>query len=209
MTLIDLNQPTGAVFSDDRLYRYALWRRWNKNLPMLLSIGLNPSKASEFTNDPTVTRDMVRAVHNGFGGVFKANLYAYVSTNPNALLGDGDFVGEETDYYLKQMIEMSVKHLIGWGSFKPVRKRADDVLRMIPEPYCLGINKDGQPKHPLYVSYVTPMMIYKKEDKGYMSKVKYPYQYKIKLGNKVVYRGFDERLIKYFLAANPLLKVEW
>lgn len=165
MALIDLNQPTGAVFSDDRLYRYALWRRWNKNLPMFLSIGLNPSKASEFRNDPTVLRDMVRAVHNGFGGLFKANLYAYVSTNPDILLGDGDFVGIETDYYLEQMIKLSSKHLVGWGSFKPVINRAEYVLKMIPEPYCLGVNKDGQPKHPLYVSYKTPMVKYQVEVK--------------------------------------------
>lgn len=161
--MIDINQPTGAVFSEDRLYRYTLWRRWNRNLPMMLSIGLNPSKAGEFRNDPTVVRDMVRAVRLGFGGIFKGNLYAYVSTDPNELLGDGDFgyfVGEKTDYYLRQMIKLSVKHLVGWGSFKPVIMRADVVLKMIPEPYCLGVNKDGQPKHPLYISYQTPMVKY-------------------------------------------------
>jgi hypothetical protein len=28
------------------------------------------------------------------------------------------------------------------------------------EPQCLGINRDGQPKHPLYTSYTTPLRPY-------------------------------------------------
>lgn len=161
--IIDITQPTGAIFSPDGRYRYALWRRWNVNLPMLLSVGLNPSKAGATINDPTVTRDIIRADRNGFGGLFKANLYGFVSTDPAELLGDGDFghfVGAENDYYLRQMISLSGRHLVGWGSFKPVPMRAPAVLKMIAEPYCLGVNADGQPKHPLYVSYATPMVRY-------------------------------------------------
>jgi hypothetical protein len=160
MINIDLSIPTGAIFSEDHQYRYALWRVWNKSLPMLTIIGLNPSKADSIRSDPTVTRGMVRANQNMFGGLLMANLYAYVSTDPNALLKDGDFVGELTDYYLKEMIRLSARHLCGWGSFKPVVKRAPIVLTMLPEPYCLGINADGQPKHPLYIGYNVPMIKY-------------------------------------------------
>ena len=160
MKPIDLSTPQGAIFSEDGLFRYALWRVWSPNKPMLLSISLNPSKAGAIKSDPTVTRDIVRANNAGYGGLFKGNLYAYVSTDPQALLGDGDFVGTETDYYLREMIRMSTRHLCGWGSFKPVAKRAPIVLAMIPEPYCLGVNADGQPKHPLYIGYKTQMIRY-------------------------------------------------
>ena len=157
---IDLNIPKGAIFSDDRKYRYALWRVWSGIRPLLLLIGLNPSIANEFKDDPTITRGIVRADRTGFGGFLMANLYAYVSTIPKVLLGNGDFVGELTDYYLKQMITMSGRQLCGWGSFAPVSKRAPIVLDMIREPYCLGINADGQPKHPLYIGYDIPMIKY-------------------------------------------------
>ena len=160
MREIDLHIPKGAIFSDDRIYRYALWRVWNNNRPVLLQIGLNPSKADEIRSDPTITRGIVRANRTGFGGFLMANLFAYVSTQPEALLGDGDFIGEYTDYYLKRMIEMSRKQICGWGSFKPVKYRASIVLGMIKEPYCLGVNADGQPKHPLYVGYNVPMIKY-------------------------------------------------
>ncbi len=158
--IIDLSVLKGAIFSDDRKYRYALWRVWNLSKPILLQIGLNPSKAGEITSDPTITRGVVRADKEGFGSFLMANLYAYVSTNPDALLRDGDFIGEHTDFYLRQMIEMSDKQLCGWGSFKPVGNRASIVLSMIKEPYCLGVNQDGQPKHPLYIGYDTPLVKY-------------------------------------------------
>jgi hypothetical protein len=164
MNEIDLHLPQGAIFSDDGKFRYALWRVWSPNKPMMISISLNPSKAGAIQSDPTITRDMRRASNMGFGGLFKGNLYAYVSTDPNALLGDGDFVGEKTDYYLREMIKLSALHLVGWGSFKPVYKRAPIVLSMIPDPYCLGVNADGQPKHPLYISYATQLVKYKTTD---------------------------------------------
>ena len=160
---IDLSILKGAIFSDDRKYRYALWRVWNPKLDLLLQIGLNPSKANEFINDPTITRGIVRANNNKFGGFLMANLYGYVSTDPNALLKDGDFIGEFTDYYLRKMRDLSSVQLCGWGSFKPVKYRAPDVLNMLPNPYCLGVNADGQPKHPLYVGYDKPMIKYDKE----------------------------------------------
>lgn len=157
MKEIDLSIPQGAIFSDDRKYRYALWRLWSNIHPLLLLIGLNPSDANELKNDPTITRGVVRADRTGFGGLLMANLYGYVSTDPRALLINGDTVGELTDHYLKQMIAMSGCQLCGWGSFAPVAKRAPIVLAMIKEPYCLGINADGQPKHPLYIGYDIPM----------------------------------------------------
>ena len=125
-----------------------------------MGIGLNPSKAGVLNSDPTITRGMARAYREGFGGLLWGNLCAYVSTDPAQLLGVGDFVGPENDDYLRQMIALSSRQLCGWGSFQAAAVRAPDVLKMIKEPYCLGTNLDGQPKHPLYVSYDTPMVRY-------------------------------------------------
>jgi hypothetical protein len=102
----------------------------------------------------------VRAYKFGYGGLLQANLYGYISTIPNVLLGEGDFVGEENDDYIRLMICISSRQLCGWGSFSPVIKRAPIVLAMLAEPYCLGVNEDGQPKHPLYISYDVPMVRY-------------------------------------------------
>lgn len=158
MKEIDLNIPQGAIFSENRKYRYALWRVWSMNKSPLMFIGLNPSKAGSTTNDPTVIRLMARASRAGFGVLLVANLYSLVSSNPELLLQNDDTIGLETDVYLQQMIDMTNKQgrvLCGWGSFPAAKIRAKQVLSMIQKPYCLGVNSDGQPKHPLYISYDT------------------------------------------------------
>jgi hypothetical protein len=160
MSPIDLTILKGAIFSDDRKYRYALWRIWNTSRKFLMMIGLNPSVANELKNDPTITRGIIRSDREGYGGFLMANLFAYVSTDPNALLKNENTVGEFNDCYIKQMVELSAIQLCGWGSFKPVAKRCDKVFSMLTNPHCLGINSDGQPKHPLYVAYDTKMIKY-------------------------------------------------
>ena len=158
--IIDLSIPKGAIFSDDRKYRYVLWRVWHRNPILRLLVGLNPSTANEFKDDPTVTRDIKRAARDGFGGFLRVNLYAYCSAYPDVLLGDGDFVGVENDDYIQLAVSMTQQWVCGWGSFQAVAIRAPEVLKLISEPSCLGINKDGQPKHPLYVGYNVPIKKY-------------------------------------------------
>ena len=168
MKSIDTSKATGAIFSDDRKYRYALWRLWSMTRKPLMFIGLNPSTATEITNDPTVVRCMTRAAKNGFGGLLVANLYAFVSSNPNVLTGEEEnYVGKDTDEYILSMSKMAEVVVCGWGSFPAVNGRADAVLKMVQDPHCLGVNMDGHPKHPLYISYDKQIMKYKGRSNEY------------------------------------------
>jgi hypothetical protein len=160
MREIEISIPKGAIFAEDRQYRYALWRIWNPTLSLLMAIGLNPSVASEIKDDPTITRLMSRAYKTGYGGLLMANLYAFVSTNPDSLLTNNDTIGDFTDYYIEEMVKLSEVQLCGWGSFKPVIHRACEVYKMLNNPHCLGVNVDGNPKHPLFIGYDVPMKKY-------------------------------------------------
>lgn len=161
MKKIDLTQLKGAIFSEDRNFRYILWRSWSLSKPVLLYIGLNSSTANELKEGPTVVRNMKRADQNGYGSLIHWNFYGYVSANPDVLLREGDYVGEDNDAYFQQAITLSGgKALCGWGSFSAVEKRKKVILPLIPEPLCLGKNADGNPKHPLYVSYEVPIIRY-------------------------------------------------
>jgi len=149
----------GATFSADRKYRYRLWRIWDDRKPMLLNISLNPSDADENRDDPTTTRMMWRAGAGGFGGVYMANLYALVDPIPSRMIHNPDPVGPDNDRHLRAMIGKAGKVICSWGSLVNTVLRAAEVLKMIPEPYCLGFTKTtGQPRHPLYVAYSTPFI---------------------------------------------------
>lgn len=67
----------GAELSEDREYRYRLWRQWDAQKPTLAFIMLNPSTADESEDDPTIRRCLGYAedfefdklsVHRGMGG---------------------------------------------------------------------------------------------------------------------------------------------
>src|SRR6478752_4672321 len=81
-------EVSGAEFSEDRKYRYMLWRVWDKRKAKVMFIGLNPSTANEREDDPTIKRVCAIAKHNGFGGVYMLNCFAYISTDPSLLVHD-------------------------------------------------------------------------------------------------------------------------
>lgn len=79
-----LSNEKNAIFSDCRIYRYALWRRWGSG-DYAMFIGLNPSTADEANDDPTVRRCIAFAKTWGYGALCMANLFAYRSPHPEDL----------------------------------------------------------------------------------------------------------------------------
>ncbi len=152
--MLDVGIPVnaGAVFSPDRVYRYSLWRIWDRNKPIVLFILLNPSTADEVRLDPTLTRCKNFAMQWGYGGMLVGNIFALKSTNPKALYISNDPIGPENDEYLLRMIRHAAMTVVGWGVHGSFLSRGDTVLKMIPYPYAFGLNEDGTPKHPLYLS---------------------------------------------------------
>jgi len=75
----------GAEFSDCRKFRYALWRTWDKDKPLIMFIGLNPSTANETDSDPTIRSVGRIAKSNDYGGFYMMNCFPYISTDPKGL----------------------------------------------------------------------------------------------------------------------------
>lgn len=148
---------TGALFSPDRKYRYALWRTWDASLPGALFVGLNPSTADETVNDQTIKKCIGFAKRADCGGITMANLYAFRSTDPRGLLAAGDPVGPDNDHELVALAEASSLVIAAWGGSNPLvdgRAREDQVLRLLgPDVKCLGRTSDGHPRHPSRVPY--------------------------------------------------------
>lgn len=168
----DHNTPDAVVrawfdYSED--YRYALsWQFVTENLlsrSWLVAILLNPSTADAFKHDPTSQRLYKRAIALGYRGVTLLNLFAYRSTDPYQLRLIGDPIGIDNDAVLRESMYVqrwmpkrveTIDVLCGWGEHGLLYKRQDTVKDMLAASgrsvYVLGINKNGAPKHPLYIS---------------------------------------------------------
>jgi hypothetical protein len=144
----------GADFSNDRKYRYSLWRIWDKTKPLVMFVGLNPSTANETDNDPTIRSVGRIAKANGYGGFYMMNCWAYISTDPEKLREHrfNELICEWNDNMLT-VIKAKCKDVVfAWGSFAIVREtgRDKELAEMFPNAKALFINKNGSPKHPLY-----------------------------------------------------------
>jgi hypothetical protein len=116
---------------------------------------LNPSKADHVENDPTVRRCIGFAEAWGYGGVDVVNIFALRSTDPLELYGHDDPIGPENDAAILSAAAGAARVVAAWGHHGALRHRGSDVLRLIERSgrtvECLGMTKDGYPRHPLYI----------------------------------------------------------
>lgn len=145
-----------AEISECGTYRYVLRRdigqpsRWVK--PCLF-IMLNPSTADEVQDDPTIRRCIGFAEREGCTSLTVVNLFALRATDPRELKKHADPIGPLNDQRIEEMID---EHSLGivvaaWGAHPMAKKRGMNVRAKFGPFKCLGITKDGQPKHPLYL----------------------------------------------------------
>lgn len=154
---------TGAVFSADRTYRYVLWRTWGTRGPLIHFVGLNPSTADEYTNDPTIRRCIGFAQSNGARGLLVSNLFAFRATKPVDLLVANEPIGSETDFWLVEAHRLARTTVACWGVHGVHAQRAASVMTTLKILHCLGVTKDGHPRHPLYLKRDTPLQRYRSE----------------------------------------------
>lgn len=144
-----------TILSNDRLYRYTLWRDWDSlfNHSYCVFIGLNPSTADETQDDPTIRRCIDFAKRWDYGALCMLNLFAYRSTDPAGLSNTSDPIGPLNNYWLNQVSNEAGIVIAAWGVHGAFIGRDCEVSKMIiPKTvYCLGLTKDGFPRHPLYV----------------------------------------------------------
>lgn len=146
-----------AVLSECRTYRYTLTRNWGDGDKVLCCIGLNPSKADETLDDPTIRKLIAFARLWGYDGLVMLNLFAFRSTDPKNLKTHRVPIGPDNDTWLVRETE-GRDVLCAWGnpgSYLGRDKAVWDTILSKRNCFCLGVNGNGSPKHPLYLSYKT------------------------------------------------------
>lgn len=164
--------PSLARFSPCGHYRYELRR----SIPGATGSGvlpwvmLNPSVADATTNDLTVTKCVGFADRLGFASIVVVNLFAFVATQPLALLLASDPVGPDNDDAIRQAVGFNNLVIVAWGDsigFGPkmpaaFQRRNEHVLKLLRDRAvdvrCLGVTKSGAPRHPSRLGYNTPLV---------------------------------------------------
>jgi hypothetical protein len=146
-------------------YRFSLKRVWNDRKPNICFIMLNPSTANADIDDPTIQSCVRISQCNGFGSLTVVNLFAFISPDPKILLPHPNAVGNpRNDRAIREAVEQSNYRIVcAWGNFPMARDRGIELLMgMLRGKHlsCLGINKNGSPRHPLYAKSDTPLMEY-------------------------------------------------
>jgi len=165
----ELEIRKGADFSICKKYRYALWREWDKNLPCVGFVGLNPSTADDTTDDPTIKRVMAIAHYNGYGSIFMFNLFPLVSTDPRALedffnTPFHDIEDSNNEIKMRAYAKANCKDIVfAWGNFKQAQPRYAAMCKMFPNAKAIFLNKNGSPKHPLYCPKNSPFIPFNNE----------------------------------------------
>lgn len=156
-THIKDDTPSTATYSDCESYRYALTRTWDAGGKRVLFVMLNPSRATEVQNDPTVERCERRARALGFGAFQVTNIFAWRETDPHKMRRVPDPVGPDNDAMIRAGAAWADQIIAAWGTHGAHLDRGPIVARLLRatgQPLLtLGLTKHGHPKHPLYISY--------------------------------------------------------
>lgn len=157
----------GAEYSDCGRYRQMLSRDWTpKGMPArrVLFVGMNPSVASAEVSDPTCHREVMFARDWGYTFYFKGNMLDWRATSPRDLPDDPAIACSPANLpALRAMAEQSQIVVLAYGKlharYHGVVGEALRTLAAAGRPLkCLGLNKDGSAKHPLYLRKDTALM---------------------------------------------------
>lgn len=156
----------GARFSECGRYRQILRRDWTPEgvTPRtVLFIGMNPSVADAAASDPTCHRELMFARDWGFTQYLKGNVLDWRATSPKDLPRDPDVACSADN--IPALVDMAREAEIAVLAYGKLHTRYDEVVRKAlcavadtKRPLkCLGLNKDGSAKHPLYLRKDTPL----------------------------------------------------
>lgn len=163
-----------GVYSQGHEFRYSLTRCWDSDLPKLLFVMHNPSKASEVLNDETVMACQNIAWLIGhpadrdgistelieqlpcFGSIRICNLYPAFAVSPQKMMIPTTQVLCENDCEIKRACCWADWVICAWGKPRRVdRERCvREVIRVENDRdriLCFELTRDGQPMHPIGV----------------------------------------------------------
>jgi len=160
--VVPRNILRSAKFDVTGQYRYWLQREWDTDQGAIALIMLNPSRADQYQDDPTLRRCISLAQQWQFGRLTVVNLFAYCTASPQILKTAPQPIGEDNDQHILAACQEAQQIVLAWGNWGRLHQRDQAVVQLLM-PFrdrlcCLGLNQTGQPRHPLYVPRLTPLL---------------------------------------------------
>lgn len=149
-----------AIISPDGRYRYRL-ERPGEGSGLTAVIMVNPSTADAVKDDATIRKVRGFGARNAWGRIVVGNLFAYRATDVRELAGQVDPIGPDNDLRLCEIFLDVDRVVFAWGPLAKQPRALRDRWRTVDlmartlgfKPLCLGVAKDGHPRHPLMVPY--------------------------------------------------------
>jgi len=144
-----------AIFDRTGTYRYQLGRRWQASGAEVAFVMLNPSRADDSHDDPTLRACIQFAQRWNYAALSVVNLFGYRTPHPSELKQAKEPIGADNDRYVLEAVSVADKVVVAWGNEGGLLGRDRAILTQL-EPhhhkiYYLQLNRSGQPRHPLYI----------------------------------------------------------
>lgn len=160
--------PGPAVYSPCAGYRYRLERILGPG-PSMGIVMINPSRATEDLDDPTISSVQTLCARLGFGRAIIGNLFAWRTPDVSELARVADPVGPANDSHLAAIAAESATLVVAWGAAgKLPRANADrwrEVVRILERSgkplHCLTHLKGDHPRHPQILIHETPLPLWR------------------------------------------------
>ncbi len=110
---------------------------------------LNPSVGDETFDDKTIKRLIFFTKKFGYGGFYVGNIFPNINTKVNDLYLDLSHDKKKNREHVNSMIDKSESIVYAWGN--TIDNPPDWIDKIVNKPLCFGFNKNGTPKHPLYL----------------------------------------------------------
>jgi hypothetical protein len=163
---------SSALFARDRTLRREI-RRWWTDEPIAWAawLMLNPSNATERTDDLTALRVTQFTARWGYGGWIGVNLYPFIASKPAQMWRWADWKSGGPEWSVRDDLAANLEdiervarlaslRIVAFGA-EPIRRDPawlEQCLEAFQQPadrggderlFCLSMTKHGQPLHPL------------------------------------------------------------